>query len=119
MTFTELLFAYSVSFCVFNLLPFYPLDGFRIVEAANRRRGKVYRFLRNYGRWILLGLIAESFICRIFVDVGFTQMAYFDLLGWVMRFATGILGYPITALWGLIPWQTAKISNPSSIIRPF
>lgn len=47
--FTYYLFAYSLSFCVFNLLPLYPLDGFRIVEAIDRRRGKIYRFLRNCG----------------------------------------------------------------------
>ena len=40
--FTYYLFAYSLSICVFNLLPFYPLDGFRIVDAASKRRSKVY-----------------------------------------------------------------------------
>jgi Zn-dependent protease len=101
---TYLLFAYSLSFCVFNLLPLYPLDGFRIVDAVNRRRGKVYRFLRNNGYIILLGLIIESFICDMFVRFGVGIMSYFDILGWFMQFATGIFGWPITALWGLIPW---------------
>ncbi len=102
---TYFLFAYSLSFCVFNLLPLYPLDGFRIVDALNRRRGPVYRFLRDYGYWVLIGLIAESFICNIFVNyLGVGIMSNFNILGWVMRFATGILGYPISALWGLVPW---------------
>ena len=48
---------YSLSFCVFNLLPFYPLDGFRIVDATARRRGRVYQFLYQYGHYVLLGLI--------------------------------------------------------------
>ena len=99
-----LLFVRSLSFCVFNLLPLYPLDGFRIVDAVNRRRGKVYRFLRNYGQWMLLGLIAESYICQIFIRFGVWQMTWFDILGWVMKFATDIFGYPISALWGLLPW---------------
>ncbi len=64
--FTYCLFAYSLSFCVFNLLPLFPLDGFRLVEALNRKRGKVYRFLRQYGYYILMGLIIESYICKIF-----------------------------------------------------
>lgn len=98
------LFARSLSFCVFNLLPLYPLDGFRVVDALNRRRGKVYNFLRNYGYYILLGLIIESFICSTFVRYGVTVMGYADILGWFMKFATDIFGYPITALWGLIPW---------------
>lgn len=101
---TYCLFAYSLSFCVFNLLPLYPLDGFRIVEALNRRHGKVYRFLRQNGYYILLALIVESFICDLFVRMGVFQMAYFDILGWIMKFATDIFGWPIQALWGLIPW---------------
>ena len=98
------LFAYSLSFFVFNLLPLYPLDGFRILDAALRRKGKVYDFLYRYGQIILLALIAESFLCDIFVRFGVWQMDNFNILGWFMRFATQYLGWPITALWGLIPW---------------
>ncbi len=109
---TYYLFAYSLSFCVFNLLPFYPLDGFRIVEATSRRHGKVYQFLRKYGYYILLFLIIESFICNIFVQFGqgygnYTMamwMQNLNILGWFMRFGTDILGWPISALWGLVPW---------------
>ncbi len=101
--FSYLLFAYSLNFAVFNLLPFYPLDGFRLVDALNKKRGKFFRFLRKYGYWILLGLILESFLCNLIGElVPFVNNL--NLLGWVMRFATGILGWPITALWGLLPW---------------
>lgn len=100
--FAELLFTYSLCFCVFNLLPLFPLDGFRILDALNKRRGKIYRFLQQYGQIILLGLIVESFICNLFVDLGVYQMNWFDILGWIMQFATKIFGWPITALWGVI-----------------
>lgn len=99
---TLLLYSYSLSICVFNLLPLYPLDGFRIVEACSRKHGKIYRFLRKYGYIILLVLIIESFICGIFVDFGVWQMAWFDVLGYIMTFATKYLGFPILALWGAI-----------------
>ena len=102
--FTRYIYIYSLSFCVFNLLPFYPLDGFRVLDALDKRRGKVTRFLRQYGYYILLFLIAESFICNLFVRFGVYQMDYFNILGWVMQFATDILGWPIMALWGLLPW---------------
>ncbi len=46
--FAEMLFTYSLCFCVFNLLPLFPLDGFRILDALNKRRGKIYRFLQQY-----------------------------------------------------------------------
>ena len=97
-------FAYSLCFFVFNLLPLYPLDGFRILDAADRRNGRVTRFLRSNGQYILFALIAESFLCKLLVRFGISQMAWFDILGWFMQFATELLGWPIKALWGLIPW---------------
>lgn len=105
------LFAFNLSFCVFNLLPLYPLDGFRIVEAVSKKHGKVYQFLRKYGYYILLFLIVESFLCRIFTDylgigvigeTGYVIMNSLNILGWIMKFATKIFGFPIMALWGTI-----------------
>ena len=98
--FLYMLYAYSLSFCVFNLLPLYPLDGFRIVDALNKRRGKIYRFLREYGYYILLFLIVESFLCRILASY-IPIMDYFNILGWIMQFAEKYLGFPILAIWGL------------------
>ncbi len=86
----------SLSFCVFNLLPFYPLDGFRIVDALNKKRGKVYQFLRQYGYYILLGLLLISMVAQ---RIPF--FAYIDVLGYFTSFATDILGKPITLFWNL------------------
>ena len=91
------LYAYSLSFCVFNLLPFYPLDGFRMVDALNKRRGKVYTFLRQYGYYILLGLMLVSLLSSRIPMLG-----YIDVLGYFMNFAIDILGKPITLLWNWI-----------------
>ncbi len=95
------IFAYSLSVFVFNLLPLYPLDGFRVVESCTRQFNPVRRFLRNYGQMILIILIVESFICDILSRyVGWA--GYFDILGYIMYFATDIIGYPIKAAWGWI-----------------
>ena len=92
-----MLFAYSLNFCIFNLLPFYPLDGFRIYDALTTRRGKFYWFLRQYGYYIFLGLMLVS-ILAIRIPV----LGYVDVLGYVMDFALNIFGKPITFIWDLI-----------------
>lgn len=87
---------------VFNLLPLNPLDGFRVVEAVSRPTNKVHRFLRDYGQIILIVLIVESFLCGLLVDFGISWANYCDILGYVLTFATNIIGKPITALWNWI-----------------
>ncbi len=91
------LYLYSLSFCVFNLLPFYPLDGFRMVEALNTRGRKVYEFLRQYGYYILLGLLLINMLAQ-----RIPYLYYIDVLGYFTWFATNILGKPITLLWNWV-----------------
>ena len=91
------LFVYSLSFCVFNLLPFYPLDGFRIIDALDKKRGKAFQFLRKNGYYILLGLI----FLNIISDFS-PLLSRLNVLGYVMRFATNTLGAPITWIWDKI-----------------
>ena len=100
-TFLWLVFSYNLSIAVFNLLPLFPLDGFRVVESLTGPWNKVRQFLGKYGQPILLVLIFESFVCSV---VGrFYPIFYsFDVLGYVMTFAVDIIGWPIQALWGLI-----------------
>ncbi len=91
------LYVRSLSFCVFNLLPFYPLDGFRMVEALDEKKGKFYRFLRQYGYYILLGLILVGILADRFPFLG-----CIDILGYVTSFSVYILGKPISLLWDWI-----------------
>ncbi len=98
-----LIFAYSLSVAVFNLLPFYPLDGFRVVESLTREVNPVRRFLKDYGRYILLILVLESFLCDILsTHTSLPYVHYFDILGYVHWFARNIIGFPITAMWNAI-----------------
>lgn len=90
------IFTFSLSFFVFNLIPVYPLDGFRILDVFCKKRGKVYSFLRNKGIYVLYGF----FILGIIADItGFWQI---DILGIVMNFLIRYLQVPITYLSGLI-----------------
>lgn len=89
-------FSLSLVFFVFNLLPLYPLDGFRLVTVFNKKRGKVYKFLREKGVLVLYGLFALSFIAD------FTELYYLDVLGLIISFFSNLISIPITAFWGLI-----------------
>lgn len=88
------LVVFSLSFCVFNLLPIYPLDGFRVLEASNIKKGKVYWFLRQNGQFILMGLVLLHFLAGRIPVLG-----YIDILGYILQFAIRIFGWPITAFW--------------------
>ncbi len=88
------LYTYSLGFCVFNLVPLYPLDGFRIIDAVNTRRGKIYYFLRDKGQFVLLGLILLHILSGRIPYLG-----YVDILGYFMYFAEEILGKPIMWAW--------------------
>lgn len=95
---------YTFSLCVFvfNLLPLFPLDGFRIVESFTRQINPVRRFLREYGQMILIILVAESFVCNLMTRNGVEWAEYCNILGYIMQFATKIIGYPISAAWDWI-----------------
>ena len=91
------LYLYSLGFCVFNLIPLYPLDGFRIIDAVNTNRGKIYYFLREKGQYVLLGLIAVHYFSSMMPYLG-----HLDVLGYFLDFAEDILGKPITLFWNWI-----------------
>lgn len=62
--FVEYLFFYgaviNLTLMAFNILPIYPLDGFRIIEALAPNSAYV-AFMRKYGQYILLGFIILSY----------------------------------------------------------
>jgi Zn-dependent protease len=90
-------FALDLSFCVFNLIPVFPLDGFRIIDTFVNKRNRVYQILRRYGYYVLLGLIIlSSMASRI------PQLESLDIFGKFMTFAVEKFGYPIKAFWNFI-----------------
>lgn len=89
-------FSMGISFSVFNLIPLYPLDGFRVVEALNKKRGRIFMFLRNYGTYILYGFIALGFLADI------TGLWYLDILGNLIGFISGKISFVFSCFWEFI-----------------
>ncbi len=87
-------FAISLNFFAFNILPLFPLDGFKLLETLHGK-GKVYEFLRDYGQKILLALIILGIVAE------WTDLFFLDILGMYISFVSGWLSMPITLFWGL------------------
>lgn len=94
---TSSLFSVSISFAVFNFLPLFPLDGFRMWESIDRRNYKILNFLRENGHRILMGLILLN-LAASYIPV----LNYVNVLGIAMSYLSKIFILPITAFWGLI-----------------
>ncbi len=91
----------DLNLCIFNLIPVYPLDGFRVLDCLLKRKGKVFAFLRKYGYFALLALILWGIVCDF---VPFLQP--FDIFGYIISVPTSfIANRVIIAFWRLIfPW---------------
>ena len=88
--------SFSLIFCVFNLIPIFPLDGYRIIDCFIKRRNKFYYNYKTYGIFVLYALIFMSFLSDV------TGVYYLDVLGIAIRYVVNFISVPITAFWGLI-----------------
>ena len=83
--FLEFLYAFflmmstiNVTLFVFNLLPIYPLDGFRVVEAVCKYDNKYVSFMRRYGSYVLLVFIlVGSPLISMLMDIVQTPIMLF------------------------------------------
>ena len=89
-------YSFSISFFVFNLIPVYPLDGFRAIDVFSKRRNKVYNFLRYQGIYVLYFLFLLNIVSEI------TGVWQIDILGYLLSTIAGYVSFPITWFWGLI-----------------
>ncbi len=103
LSFFEIFFYYlmiiNVNLFLFNLLPIYPLDGFRIIETFTSPINRVAKFLRDYGALILLLLVGIGFIASL-IPVPFLQ--YFDVLGLYVSYGNQGITWLFRQFWCLI-----------------
>ena len=85
------LFYLNVGLFVFNLLPLYPLDGFRLYDALTTHHGKFYFFLKRYSLYILLGILLLGYVAS------YISAPWLDIIG----LARNLVAMPIEKFWGL------------------
>lgn len=90
-----LIYTYSIVFSIFNLIPIYPLDGFKAVDVFTKKQSKFYWFMRTKAIYLLYFLIALSFISN------YTSLTCLNIFGKVIDFIAQYVSYPITWFWGL------------------
>ena len=78
----------------FNLIPVYPLDGFRLVETLAKPDNRYVAFNYRYGSFLLLGLLVLSTV------LGYIS-PYLDVLGLYMNAIVSMLNSIFNAIFGL------------------
>ena len=84
----------NVLLMTFNLLPIYPLDGFRVVETLAEPDNKYVDFMYRYGNYVLLAFIAISYFLSWFNIPDLFDMVQ-DLAKMVFNLIWGGLGVGI------------------------
>ena len=88
--FFYLMFSLNVMLFVFNMLPFYPLDGFNVISSITKYNNKFVNFAREKGSLILIGVLIANEVLYTFTSFS------------ILQFIVNIVSLPITLLWGLI-----------------
>lgn len=83
----------NVSLALFNLLPLYPLDGYRLIASFVNENKPFMRFVRRYSLYIMIGLIALNNIP--YVSSYAPLHLYIGIVG-------GLIEKGFLAFWGLI-----------------
>lgn len=105
ITILRFIVVYNLYSVVFNLLPLYPLDGFRVLESFTREVNSVRSFLKKYGRLILAIFVLLSYFLDfageyfpVYVN-GKLLYQYFDVFYYLGWFANNVIGCPIRIAW--------------------
>jgi len=80
----------NIMLVLFNLLPLFPLDGHRLLEAMLGSYNKLVKFLRDWGTAILLGLIGLNLLFML-INVWVPGILNFSPLAALMHFGGGAI----------------------------
>ena len=83
----------NISLALFNLLPLYPLDGYRLIASFVNENNGFMRFMRRYSLYIMLGLIALDMI---------PYVKAYSPFNWYIGYVGGWIEYGFEAFWRLI-----------------
>lgn len=86
-----LLFGITINFmqAFFNMLPIYPLDGFRVVDLILPAGNAYSTFMRRYGSYCILGLVIVGNVLRA------VNLERFDVFYWVNYLINTLIGLVI------------------------
>lgn len=88
-------FQINITLCVFNFLPIYPLDGFKLIKANTKPGNKFVVFMEKNGTKIFFGLIALSLISS-FLGIGII-----DILGTAIQIVDNFFLLLFSLFWSL------------------
>ncbi len=98
LIFINLLLQLSITFnlvlMAFNLLPIYPLDGFRVIETLAKPNNRYVNFMYKYGSYVMLGILLVSLFIGRFVP-------WLDILSMYLRLVQNSLIWIFDKIFGL------------------
>lgn len=84
---------FNLTLMAFNLLPLYPLDGFRLVETLAKPNNRYVNFMYRYGNFVLLGVLLFSTVVGQFAP-------YLDIFGMYINAIINLMRIIFTAIFG-------------------
>ena len=89
-TFFLFLLTVNVFLAVFNLLPFFPLDGYQLLGSLTGSKNRVTKFLYNYGAFILFCLIGWHILMIVITQAtGLGFIMFFSPMALLTHFVGG------------------------------
>lgn len=88
---------FNIVLCFFNLLPFFPLDGYNLIKALCKRENGFTKFMYRYGQYILIAFILVSIVVDR-MGVPF----YFSPLDIYFHYTAQYVDLGFTSFWNLI-----------------